>query len=355
MAALLLTRKNVVDLLTVDECIAGVEQAFRLHGEGKVQSPAILGMPVQNGDFHIKAGILDYSRPYFVTKINANFPGNPKQTGLPIIQGIIAVSDVRDGTLLALIDSIEITIIRTGAATAVAAKYLASAYASAVTICGCGNQGRISLKALMTVRKLKTVYAFDIDEALAHKFCSEFSRELKAVPIKRAELGQAIIRSAMVVTCTPSKQPFVEAGDISPGTFIAAVGADSEEKQELFSDVLVGSKIVVDVTHQSATIGELHHAIAEKKLTIAAVHGELGMIVAGNKRGRECENEIIVFDSTGMALQDAAAAAIVYEKALARQIGTTFSFDASSKNSFAGEHLGNKKHTNVLRSWFPFR
>jgi alanine dehydrogenase len=355
MAALLLTRKDVVDLLTVDECIAGVEHAFRRHGEGKVIPPGILGVHVQNGGFHIKAGVLEYARPYFVVKINANFPGNPKQTGLPMIQGIIAVSDASDGTLLALIDSIEITIIRTGAATAVAAKYLASANASAVTICGCGNQGRISLQALMNVRELKTVYAFDIDETLAHKFGSEFSHKLNMVPIKKAELGQAIIRSAIVITCTPSKQPFVAAEDISPGTFIAAVGADSEEKQELFSDVLVGSKIVVDVAQQSATIGELHHAIVEKKLTIADIHAELGTIVAGKKLGRECENEIIVFDSTGMALQDAAAAAIVYEKALARQIGTTFSFDASPNHVFSNEDLENKRHTAVLRSWFPFR
>ena len=159
----------------------------------------------------------------------------------------------------------------------------------------------------------------------------------------------------MVITCTPSKQPFVAAEDISPGTFIAAVGADSEEKQELFSDVLVGSKIVADVAQQSATIGELHHAIDEGKLTIAAVHSELGAIVAGKKAGRECENEIIVFDSTGMALQDVAAASIVYEKAIARQMGTTFSFDESSKNTFTSEQVENSRHTNVLRSWFPFR
>jgi len=355
MAALLLTRKDVVDLLTVDECIAGVEQAFRLHGEGKVLPPAILGIHAQNGGFHIKAGVLEYSRPYFVTKINANFPGNPKRNGLPLIQGIIAVSDAEDGSLLALIDSIEITVIRTGAATAVAAKYLASANAGAVTICGCGNQGRISMQSLMRVRQLKTVYAFDIDEVLAHKFALEFSHQLRVVPIKKAELGQAIIRSAIVVTCTPSKEPFVAADDISPGTFIAAVGADSEEKQELFSEVLIRSKIVTDVTPQSATIGELHHAIDEEKLTIAAVHAELGTIVAGKRPGRECENEIIVFDSTGMALQDAAAAAIVYEKAVVKQMGRTFSFDESSKNAFNSERLENKRQINVLRSWFPFR
>lgn len=355
MAALLLTRKDVVDLFTVDECIAGVEQAFRLHGEGKVQPPAILGMHVQNGGFHIKAGVLEYARPYFVAKINANFPGNPKQHGLPMIQGIIAVSDAADGTVLALIDSVEITIIRTGAATAVAAKYLAAADVSAVTICGCGNQGRISLKALTKVRELKTVYAFDIDEAQAEKFRWEFAQQFNVIPVNIEQLAGALKSSQIVVTCTPSQKPFIAVEDIAPGTFIAAVGADSEEKQELFADLLIASKIVADVAQQSATIGELHHAIVEKKLTIAAVYAELGTIVAGKKAGRQCKNEIIVFDSTGMALQDAASASIIYEKALARQMGTTFSFDESSKNRFTGEHLRNKRHINVLRSWFPFR
>ena len=272
-----------------------------------------------------------------------------------MIQGIIAVCDAADGTPLAVIDSAEITIIRTGAATAIAAKYLSSAHADTVTICGCGNQGKISLQALMKVRALKTVYAFDIDDTLTRRFGSEFSRQLKVITITKEELGQALKSSKIVITCTPSKHPFIAAQDIAPGTFVAAVGADSEEKQELFPDLLVISKIVTDVTQQSATIGELHHAIQEKKLTMAAVYAELGAIVAGKKPGRECEQEIIVFDSTGMALQDAAAASIVYENALARRIGTTFTFDESSKNNFSGEHLKKTRDVNVLRSLFPFR
>jgi alanine dehydrogenase len=355
MASLLLTRKDVIDLLTVDECIAGVEQAFQLHGEGKARPPGILGIRVQNGGFHIKAGVLERTKPYFVTKINANFPGNPKRHGLPIIQGIIAVSDAADGTLLALIDSIEITIIRTGAATAVAAKYLAATEASIITICGCGNQGTISLKALMKVRELETVYAFDTDETLAQKFASDFASQINVIPINNEQLAASLKNSKIVVTCTPSQRPFIAVKHITPGTFIAAVGADSEEKQELFPDLLVASKIIADVAQQSATIGELHHAIDEKKLTIAGIHAELGMIVAGKKPGRECQNEIIIFDSTGMALQDAAAASIVYEKALARQMGTLFSFDESSNKAFISERLKNKRHTDFLRSCFPFR
>jgi len=142
--------------------------------------------------------------------------------------------------------------------------------------------------------------------------------------------------------------------DIVPGTFIAAVGADSEEKQELCPDLISSNKIVVDLAEQSATIGELHHAIEEKKMTMAAIHAELGMIIAGKKPGRESDKEIIIFDSTGMALQDVAAAAIVYEKAMARKIGTKLNFsELPGSNSESSKN--NSNDINALKSWYPFR
>ena len=133
---LVLKRRDVAELLNIDECITGVEQAFKLHAEGKALPPKVLGIHSENGGFHIKAGILGYEKIYFVAKVNANFPGNLKQYGIPTIQGIIVVCDGKNGRLLALMDSIEITIIRTGAATAVAAKYLAPPNAKVATICG---------------------------------------------------------------------------------------------------------------------------------------------------------------------------------------------------------------------------
>ena len=313
-------------MLTIEACITAVEAAFRLYAEGKVPSPKVMGIHTNGGGFHIKAGILDLSRSWFVAKLNANFPANPVQRGLPTIQGIIAVMEGTNGRLLALVDSIEITIIRTGAATAVAAKYLALPNASTVTICGCGNQGRISLKALMTLRPIKYVYAFDIDEKQAQQFSNHFSESLEIIPVGANQLSGALKDSQIVVTCTPSKQPFIGAGDIMPGTFIAAVGADSEEKQELFPNLVASSKIVADLAVQSAEFGELHHAISQGLITKDGIHAELGEIIAGKKPGRESNTEIIVFDSTGTALQDIAAAAIVYEKAVAGGQGTTFNF-----------------------------
>jgi ornithine cyclodeaminase/alanine dehydrogenase len=178
----------------------------------------------------------------------------------------------------------------------------------------------------MKVRKLQKVYAFDIDKLQAENFTQEFQSELTVIAVTPDELDGAVKDSQIVVTCTPSKQPFLHADVIMPGTFIAAVGADSEEKQELYSQLICSNKLVVDLLEQSASIGELHHAIAQGLMTTEEIHAELGMIVAGKKAGRQSDKEIIIFDSTGMALQDVAAASIVYEKALSNGIGTKFNF-----------------------------
>ena len=326
MDTLLLTRKDVAALLTVDECIAAVESAFKLHAEGIAMPPKVLGMHTQRGGFHIKAGILDLNRNYFVVKINSNFQYNMKELGLPLIQGVVAVYDGDNGQLLALLDSIEITIIRTGAATAVAAKYLARADANAVTICGCGNQGKISLRSLMKIRPVEKVYAFDADISKAEEFATELTGELNTDIKVITGLGDAIKKSKICITCTPSKQAFLKAGDVMPGTFIAAVGADSEEKQELEPALLSANKLVTDLTYKCAVIGELHHALEKRLMTSAGVYAELGEIISGKKPGRISDDEIIIFDSTGTALQDVASAAIVYEKAIANNMGTNLDF-----------------------------
>lgn len=315
-STLLLRRSEVAALLDIQECIAAVEQAFMLHGQGKITPPGILGIHARDGGFHIKAGLLELGRTYFAAKTNANFPQNMKRHGLPLIQGIIVLCDGENGYPLALMDSMEITVLRTGAATGVAAKHLARPDARVATICGCGNQGRISLKALARVRPLTRAYAFDIDEAQAQSFAEKLSRELGIEVKASSNLAAAVAESDICVTCTPSKEPFLKREYVSGGTFIAAVGADSEEKQELDPALMVSNKVVVDILDQCATIGELHHALSKGLITRAGVHAELGEVIAGNKAGRTSEEEVIIFDSTGAALQDVVAAAIVYEKAI---------------------------------------
>jgi alanine dehydrogenase len=312
---LVLAPQEIRELLTIDECIAAVEHAFRLLGEGKAVPPAVLSMHTPTGGFHVKAGLLNLSRPYFAAKVNGNFPENQKHFGLPTIQGVIVLCDGEKGSPLAVMDSRDITSLRTGAATAVAAKYLARRDSRVVTICGCGNQGRIQLKALSRVCRLQSVFAFDQNEEQSLRFAKELSEEL-AIPVTlTTDLAAAVRQSDICVTCTPSREPLLSAEDVTPGTLVAAVGADNPQKQELKPELMAKSKIVTDVLEQCAAMGDLHHALAAGVVTLGHVHAELGDVVAGNKLGRESDEEIIIFDSTGMALQDVATAALVYEKA----------------------------------------
>ena len=323
---MIFTRSDVQELLPLDECMTAVEHAFRLYAEGKAEVPKVLGMNTKSGGFHIKAGMLDLQRNYFVTKINSNFPANQKQFGLPLIQGVVAVFDGDNGKLLALLDSIEITIIRTGAATGIATKYLAKKDARIVTLCGCGNQGRISLRAIVEVRQIEQVFAFDIDSSRAILFAEELSKELNISIIPVEDLSRALKQSDICVTCTTATKYFIEKKDVRPGTFIAAVGADSEHKQEIQPELIASCKLVVDMKQQAATIGELHHALELGLLNIDKVYSELGGIIAGKKAGRQSDDEIIIFDSTGTALQDVAAAAIVYERGSKDNTGISLSF-----------------------------
>jgi alanine dehydrogenase len=325
---LLLTRGEVAALLGIDECITAVESAFRLHAEGQTAPPGILSMHARTGAFHIKAALLDAAQSYFVAKTNANFPQNQRRFGLPLIQGVIVVCDATNGYPLALMDSIEITIIRTGAATGVAAKHLARTDARVATICGCGNQGRISLKAVARVRPIARAYAFDLDGAQSQRFASELAAELGIEVQATDDLAQAVGQSDICVTCTPARQAFLTRAHVAPGTFVAAVGADNEEKQELDPALMKASKVVVDLLAQCAVIGDLHHAIAAGLMTSADVHAELGQVIAGQRPGRTSDEEIIVFDSTGTALQDACAAATVYERAVREGYGTKLNFFA---------------------------
>lgn len=312
-ATLLLTRRDVASVLDLDGCIAAVEEAFGAHGRGDTGAPGVLGIHAREGGFHLKAGLLRTGgREYFAAKSNSNFRHNPARHGLPTIQGVVVLCDAQDGRLLALIDSIEITTLRTGAATAVAAKYLARQDAAVATIAGCGAQGPVQLRALARVRPLRAAFAVDRDPVAARRFATAMSREL-GIPVEAADdLAKAAAQSDMVVTCTPSTEPLLDRDAIRPGTFVAGVGADNEDKWELAPGLLAGATLVVDVIEQAAAIGDLHHALAARALTLDAVHAELGQIVAGRRPGRISDTEITVFDSTGMALQDAAAAAAVY-------------------------------------------
>ena len=331
---LVLTRADVGALLRVADCIPAVEDAFRRHADGGAIPPGVLGAHVSGGGFHVKtAGLLAAGadgRSVFATKINANFPGNPDRHGLPTIQGIVALFDVSDGCVLALMDSGEITSVRTAAATAVAAKYLAREDAASVTICGCGEQSRSQLRALSCVRPIRSVMAFDLNADRAARFARDMTNELGVDVRPVRGLGSDTRDADIWVTCTPARGWYLGRAHVRQGTFIAAVGADNPEKQEIEPELLASSTVVADILDQCAAIGDLHHALESGAMRREQVHAELSEIVAGWKRGRTSPDEITVFDSTGTALQDVAAAMLVYESALSSGQGMAIDLSGSS-------------------------
>jgi alanine dehydrogenase len=328
---LFLDRQDVIALLPIADCITAVERAFAAHAAGELPiAPGVLGAHVVGGGFHIKTAALGSSPGYFAAKINANFPGNPDRHGLPTIQGMIGLFDTANGRALALLDSIEITTLRTAAASAVAARYLARADASTLAICGCGNQGRSHLLALLQVRKLRRVLAYDLDPARAQLFAREIAPESGIEITPTEDLADAVQNCDICVTCTPASGPFIGLLHLRPGQFFAAVGADSEGKQEFEPEVLRRAIVVADIVAQAASIGELQHAIAAGLMTVADVHADLGQIVAGKRPGRTSDDQIFIFDSTGTALQDVAAAAMVYERAVQAGRGRRLSLSGGS-------------------------
>lgn len=323
MDTLLFSKSEVERLLDVRSCILAVESAFRQRGEGRLASSGVLGIHVDGGGFHAKAGALELARPYLAVKVNANFPGNPSARRLPTIQGVLVLFDATNGVPLAIMDSMAITTLRTAAASALATKFLARPDAHIATFVGCGVQARAHVAAITTVVDLQRAFVSDENKDKAAEFARDIQSLYPFEIVVANDLRAATRASDIIVTTTSAERPFIGVDDVSPGVFIAAVGADSEHKQEIDTALLATSKIIVDDLEQCATIGDLHHALIAGVATRANVRATLDEVVAGRKAGRVRNDEIIVFDSTGVAIEDVAAASVVYERALETASGRT--------------------------------
>ncbi|MSO75380.1 MAG: ornithine cyclodeaminase family protein [Alphaproteobacteria bacterium] len=319
---LILSRRDLQAVMRFADYVEAVDQAFRLHAEGRSASPPPLHIQAEDGGFHAKAAGLTLGRPYVAVKVNANFPGNRRRFGLPTIQGAVLLLDGANGTPLALLDSIEITIQRTGAATAIAARHLARPDSATATVCGCGAQGRIQLKALHHSLGLRRAFAWDVDGDAAAGYGREMSSELGIKVVAVTDHRPATRQSDVIATCTTASEPFLGIDDVRPGTFIAAIGADNPDKREIAPALMAQATVVADMLAQCVAMGDLHHALAAGAMREGDVHGELADLVGGRRPGRTRGDEITIFDSTGTGIQDVAAAARAYELALEAGRGT---------------------------------
>lgn len=312
---LVLARRDVARLMDPAAWLEAVETGFRAAARGEADAPPPMAIHASGGAFHAKGASLRLGRLYVALKLNGNFPGNPEALGLPTIQGAILLCDGETGSLLAILDSIEVTLRRTAAATALAARFLARPDSATILICGCGEQGGAQLAALRGVLPLRRGFAWDRDPRRAKAFARAMSDDGFAVA-SASELAAAARASDVIVTCTTARSPFLDAAYVAPGTFVAAVGADSPDKNEVHAGLMAKALVVADVLDQCAAMGDLHHALAAGVMARGDVHAELGELVAGRKAGRTSADQIILFDSTGTALQDVAAAAFIYARAL---------------------------------------
>jgi ornithine cyclodeaminase/alanine dehydrogenase-like protein (mu-crystallin family) len=296
MSTLLLTRAEIAGLMTPADYLGAVEMAFRLSKEGRTEAPLPMAIHgIGGGAFHAKGAAMFGERKLAALKLNGNFPGNPRR-GLPTIQGAILLCDAETGALLAIMDSIEITLRRTAAASALAARRLARRGAVTLAVIGCGAQARAQAEALAGVLALKRGLAFDADGAKARRFAREMHG---AMPYEAVDTLRAATRAAdVIVTCTTAKAPILDTGDVSPGAFIAAVGADNSDKSEVAPALMAKAAVIADVLAQCLVMGDLHHAVKAGVMTAGDVRAELADVVTATKPGRLSEDEIIIFDST---------------------------------------------------------
>lgn len=317
MKSLILTQSDIHSVVKMSAVVPAIEAAFEAHGRGETQMPVkvYLNLPEYHGDFRAMPAYLDGSAG--VKWVNSH-PRNPEDHGLPSVLGMYILSDPSTAVPLAVMDATLLTALRTGAAAAVAAKHLARPDARTVGFVGCGVQARALLDALRVVFGNLQIVAADQHPDAAATFAAEIGGTVGDV----ADASGCDI----VCTATPSRTPIVRHEWVKPGTHINAVGADAHGKQELESSLMTAAKVVIDDWQQACESGEVNVPLHEGSLARDDIHAALGEIVAGLAPGRETDDEITVFDSTGLAVQDVALARLVYEQARAAEVGLEVDF-----------------------------
>ncbi|CAG0947047.1 alanine dehydrogenase [Anaerolineae bacterium] len=326
---LLLSRTDVESVLTMKETIAIVEEAFRQFALGNAIMPqrtAIrtevyhglhLGMPAYIGGDVNALGL----------KVVCIYPDNPSRFKLPTTIGTLLLTDPQTGVPLAVMDAGYLTAMRTGAVSGVATNYLARKDAKRVGVFGAGVQASTQLWAVCTARSIEQAVVYDIDQARARAWADQMTSKL-GVPVSVAsEPRRAVDGMDIVVAATVSTTPIFDGKWLSPGTHVNGIGSHSPGARELDTETIVRSKVFPDL--RSACLieaGDLIIPIKEGALTEDRLAADLGEVVAGLKPGRESAEEITLFKSVGLAIQDVSTASNVYRTAKEKGIGKEFSF-----------------------------
>jgi ornithine cyclodeaminase/alanine dehydrogenase len=318
LPTLVLTQRQVRQLLTMDAAVTAVEAAFLAHGRGEALMPpkVYVELPEHGGDFRAMPSFLAGAAG--VKWINSH-PGSPAKHGLPAVIGLYVLSDPDTGMPLAIMDATHMTALRTGASAAVATKFLGPKAPKTLGLVGAGVQAGTLVAAHRVLFPEIEVVAHDVSEAAAQALVDEVGHG------RVGSLAEACA-CAVVCTSTPVRQPVVPRDRIAAGTHINAMGADAEGKQELDPQILKDAAVFVDDVPQASHSGEINVPLHDGSLSPEDLAGTLGEVVAGRRPGRPSAEAITVFDSTGLALQDTALARVVHEAARAQGLGVPVSF-----------------------------
>lgn len=324
---ILLNQSQISGLITMKEIIESVETAYKVHAERKVQMPAkkYLFYKKFKGDLRIMPCFIRGMDESGVKNVNVH-PDNPRKFGLPTVMAMIELVDPQTGFPISIMDGTWITNMRTGAAAGVATKYLARDNAEIVGLVGAGVQARTGLDAINEVMDIKEVRVSCRTCETRENFAKEAS-EKYGIPVKAVDtIKEAVQGADVLLTTTPSRDPVVKSKWIDNGTHINAMGADAPGKQELNSHVLQKAKIFIDCWDQASHSGEINIPVHEGLVRRSDIVGKIGDVIIGSVPGRTSDEEITVFDSTGLAVQDIVTAWNVYEKALEQGIGKKMNF-----------------------------
>jgi len=325
MPITILTESEIRQCVKLDaEAVAAVEGAFTALAEGRAMTPPIVHVEVTDhrGEVDIKTAYIQ-GLDSFAIKVASGFYENYK-LGLPSGSGLMLLWSARNGFPEAvLLDNGYLTDVRTAAAGAIAAKYLARKAIRTVGVIGAGVQGRYQAAALRLVRTFERVVVYDNAPDRLAAYIQEMEAEL-GIPVEAARGPEEVVRrSDVVITATPSTIPFVRAEWLHPGLHITAMGSDNIYKQELYPDVLACADVrVCDLKSQVFRLGEHHHALEAGTITEGDDLIELGEITSGRREGRTSDAQITICDLTGTGVQDTAIALLAHRKAVGQGMGS---------------------------------
>ena len=320
---LILSEKQVQALIDIDELIAALERAHIQYSTGKAVMPVRLVVPLPQIDGRITSmpGFLNEDQALGM-KVVTYFQNNPKQN-LPSILATIMLFSPESGKMIAVMDGSYITAIRTACASAMATKVLSNPTASVLGVLGAGVQAKAHITALSRVRNLHSIKIYSPSGTSAGRVKQELESELR-IDIEVAKSAEEAVRGAdLIVTATTAKEPILQAEWLKPGAHINAVGSHRPDLRELDGATLARSNVFVDSRDAiMAECGDVLLALAEKSITADHVQAEIGEVLAAIKPGRTKTDELTIYKSVGIAIQDVAAAQLVYQKALEKKVGT---------------------------------